>query len=200
MLQQGIIKPSTSRMTSPFVIVKKKDGSLRLACDYPYINSFTIECQYPMPVVKDVLYKVGKSDVISIFDCRSAYWTFPVKESEQWKAAVVTHNYLYEFTRIPFGMVNSGRTFVKAINMVLKPINEFAEPYVADIAVHSDDWQMHLKHLEAFLMKMRKHNLTLNLKKCIFAKPKVKFVGQIVYRIWNCRNESHVCECLCRSM
>src|SRR6218665_2934291 len=39
---------------------------------------------------------------------------------------------------------------------------------------------MHLKHLEAFLMQMRKHNLTLNLKKCIFAKPKVKFIGHIV--------------------
>ena len=37
---------------------------------------------------------------------------------------------LYEFTRVPFGMINSGRTFVKAINMVLQPINEFAEPYV----------------------------------------------------------------------
>ena len=120
MLQQGIIKPSTSRMASPLVIVKKKDGSLRLACDYRYINSFTIECQYPMPIVQDVLNKVGQSNVISIFDCRSAYWTCPVKESDQWKTAVVTHNSLYEFTRVPFGMVNLGRTFVKAINMVLK--------------------------------------------------------------------------------
>jgi len=61
----------------------------------------------------------------------------------------VTHNSLYEITRVPFGMVNSSRTFVKVINMIFKAINEFAEPYVDDIAVHSDDWQMHLKHLEA---------------------------------------------------
>src|SRR6218665_2714525 len=39
---------------------------------------------------------------------------------------------------------------------------------------------MYLEHLEAFLMQMRRHNLTLNLKKCIFAKPKVKFIGHIV--------------------
>ena len=78
MLQQGIIKQSTSRMASPLVMVKKKDGSLPLACDYRYINSFTIECQYPMPIVKDVLNKVGQSNVISIFDCRSAYWICPV--------------------------------------------------------------------------------------------------------------------------
>ena len=49
MLQANIIKPSSSRMASPLVIVKKKDGSLRLACDYRYINSFTVECKYSMP-------------------------------------------------------------------------------------------------------------------------------------------------------
>ena len=64
--------------------------------------------------------------------------------------------------------------------MVVQPINEFAEPFVDDIAVHSDDWKMHLKHFETFLIQMRKHNLTLNLKKCIFAKPKVKFLGHVV--------------------
>src|SRR6218665_2330805 len=82
-LQQGIIKSPTSRMASPLVIVKKEDGSLRLACDYRYINSFTIECQYPMPIVQDVLNEVGKSNLISIFDCRSPYWTCPVKKSDQ---------------------------------------------------------------------------------------------------------------------
>ena len=35
-------RPSTSRMASPLAIIKKKDGSLQLVCDYKYINSFTI--------------------------------------------------------------------------------------------------------------------------------------------------------------
>jgi hypothetical protein len=77
-------------------------------------------------------------------------------------------------------MINSGRTFVKAINMILNPINDFAEPYVDDIAVHSDDWTLHLFHLEAFLKRMRLHNVTLNLKKCIFAKGEVKFIGHVI--------------------
>ena len=59
MLQANIIKPSSRRMASPLVIVKKKDGSLRLACDYRYINSFTVDCKYPMSIVKDVLYKIS---------------------------------------------------------------------------------------------------------------------------------------------
>ena len=99
MLQQGIIKPPTSRMASPLVIVEKKDGSLRLACDYRYINSFTIECQYQMPIAKDVLNKVGKSTIIYIFDCRSAYWTCPVKESDQRGLVFPCNCILYKGTR-----------------------------------------------------------------------------------------------------
>ena len=45
MLRIGIIRPSSSRMASPLVIVKKKDGSLRLACDYRYINSVIVNCR-----------------------------------------------------------------------------------------------------------------------------------------------------------
>src|SRR6218665_3418619 len=43
-------------------------------------------------------------------------------------------------------------------------------------------WSLGVRYLltSLFLMQTRKHNLTLNLKKCIFAKPKVKFIGNIV--------------------
>lgn len=79
-----------------------------------------------MPIVQDVLHKESKSTVISVVDCRSAYWPCRVKETDQWKAAFCTHNSLYEITRVPFGTVNSGRTSVKALNIhvVLQPIND----------------------------------------------------------------------------
>src|SRR6218665_2069648 len=61
------MKPSTSRMASPLVIVTKKDGSLRLACNYRYINSFTIEWQYCN--VRAIRYK----RILFFMDCRDAY-------------------------------------------------------------------------------------------------------------------------------
>lgn len=65
LLNDQIIRPSTSSMTSPLVIVKKKTGDLRLACDFRYINKHTIQTPYPMPLMADVLYKVAKSNYIS---------------------------------------------------------------------------------------------------------------------------------------
>lgn len=59
MLKQEIIKPSTIRMASPLVIFKKKDGSLRLACDYRYVNSFSLLLiANIMLIVSAVSYKV----------------------------------------------------------------------------------------------------------------------------------------------
>lgn len=180
LLKDQIIRPSNSAMASPLVIVKKKSGDLRLACDFRYINKHTVQNYYPMPMMADVLNKVAKAKYISVFDCRNAYWSCEVKESDKWKTCFISHVGTFEWNRVPFGMVDSGRTFVKAIDIVLRPIKSFCEPYVDDIAVHSDAWENHLNHIRQFLQTMREHNLTLNLNKCEFGKKEIKFIGHIV--------------------
>lgn len=64
----------------------------------------------------------------------------------------------FEWNRVPFGMVDSSRTFVKAVDILLRPIREFGEPYVDNIAAQSDSWGNHLKHIRKFLQTMREHN------------------------------------------
>jgi len=44
----------------------------------------------------------------------------------------------------------------------------------------SDNWTQHMFHLRAFLTENCKNGLTLNVKKCSFAKPAVKFVGHVI--------------------
>jgi RNase H-like domain found in reverse transcriptase len=46
--------------------------------------------------------------------------------------------------------------------------------------VHSNNWTVHLMHLEAFLKQIRLHNVTFNLKKCIFGKGEVKFIDHVL--------------------
>jgi len=140
-----------------------------------------------MPIVQDILHKVRlypmviypRLYLIVIVEVRIGHVQLKNLTDGKQQFVPMAHQ-LYEFTRVPFGMANSGRTFVKAIYMVLQPMNDFAEPCVDDIAVHSANWNIHLRHLELFLLQTRKHNITLNLKKCIVAKPQVKFIGHIV--------------------
>ena len=65
---------------------------------------------------------------------------------------------------------------------VLYPIRNFAANYVDDMAVGlcSDEWQQHLNHVDEFLNTIKQSGLTLTLKKSEFAKPEVKFCGNIL--------------------
>ena len=77
-------------------------------------------------------------------------------------------------------MKNAGQTFVRAIQIILKPLKEFADSYVDDSAVLSNTWRHHLTHIEEFLKTMRSEGFTLNLKKCRFVQHTTKFCGKII--------------------
>jgi len=42
LLDMGLIRPSVSPMANPTVCVVNKNGGVRLAVDYRYLNSFTV--------------------------------------------------------------------------------------------------------------------------------------------------------------
>jgi len=48
------------------------------------------------------------------------------------------------------------------------------------MSVYSMAWKEHIAHLEKFLHETKLSGFTLNLKKCNFALPEVKFVRQII--------------------
>jgi len=62
----------------------------------------------------------------------------------------------------------------------LRPIRAFTDSFVDDVAVHSDQWQVHLNDLDKFLLTMKRAGLTLNLMKCKWAQSQVKFCGEII--------------------
>ena len=77
-------------------------------------------------------------------------------------------------------MKSSGATFVRAVQQVLKPIKQFADSYVDDMTVFSNEWKLHLQHVTKYLQRIRECGLTLNIKKCSFAQSQVKFCGQLI--------------------
>lgn len=65
MLQSGIVEPATGECSAPVVIVKKKDGSLRLCVDYCKLNQVSQMDAYPMPRVDDIIDRLGKTKYFS---------------------------------------------------------------------------------------------------------------------------------------
>jgi phospholipid-translocating ATPase len=115
-----------------------------------------------------------------VFDLKSGYHQTAIKEEHRWLSAFVTHSAEYEWLRTPFGMKNSGSTFCRVVQEVLKPIKEFTISYVDDMAVGSQSWSEHKDHLNKFFTVMKKSGLTVNLRKTEFAKSQVKFIGHML--------------------
>jgi len=65
LLKLGFITPSKSPMASGVVCVVKPDKTIRMACDYGYVNAYTIGDAFPMPNLSDVMFRVGKGNFIS---------------------------------------------------------------------------------------------------------------------------------------
>ena len=68
MQDSNVIQPSNSPWASPFVLARKKDGTLRMCVDYRKLNSVTKPDKFPLPRIDDLLDQLGKSRYFSTLD------------------------------------------------------------------------------------------------------------------------------------
>ena len=104
MQDQGVIYPSSSPWASPMVLVHKKDGSLRFCLDYCDLNSVKKTDTFPLPLIDDMLDQLGRLKFFSTLDLTAGYWQVQVRPDSREKTAFITHQRLYEFSVMPFGL------------------------------------------------------------------------------------------------
>jgi hypothetical protein len=55
LLEKQFIRPIVSPWGAPMLLVKKKDGSMRLCVDYRQLNKVTIKNRYPLSWIDDLM-------------------------------------------------------------------------------------------------------------------------------------------------
>jgi hypothetical protein len=116
MLDVGIISPTRhSSWCSNLVVVRNKNGGIRLYIDFRNLNLACIKDNYPLPNMETLLQRVTGSKIMSKLDGFSRYNQVLVRKENQNKTLFNTPWGTFEYLRIPFGLLKTGATFHRAM-------------------------------------------------------------------------------------
>ncbi|KAH9088485.1 hypothetical protein LEN26_019472 [Aphanomyces euteiches] len=180
-LDLGLIRPSKSPWSSPVLMIRKPDGSIRFCIDYRKLNSVTVKDSYPMPRIDDLLDVLGRTKLFSTMDIASGYWNVPMAKDSIEKTAFTCKYGLYKWLVMPFGLCNAVPCFERLMEHILIDYKwRTCLVYLDDCIVYSEDFGSHLIRLSQVLTKFREAGFKLKMSKCKWGRSSVPFLGHIV--------------------
>lgn len=186
MLDNKVIKTSTSPYNSPLWIVPKKPDSKgnkkwRLVIDFRALNEKTLGDAYPLPNITDILDQLGSAKYFSIFDLASGFHQIPMSEHDAHKTAFSTPYGHYEFERMPFGLKNAPATFQRLMDRVLSGLQGIELfVYLDDIVIYASSLTEHNRKFNKLAERLRNANLRLQPDKCEFLRKEVSYLGHTI--------------------
>lgn len=180
-LGKGFIRPSSSKVTAPLLVVRKPGGGLRVCVDYRALNAITKKSRYPIPNINETLSRLGRAKIFTKLDVVAAFNRIRIKEGHEYLTAFNTRYGQFEYLVMPFGLCNAPGTFQSFINnSVLEYLDRFCTAYLDDVLLYSENEEEHAENVNRVLRRLRERELHLDLDKCEFNVRSVKYLGLIV--------------------
>jgi len=99
------------------VLVRKKNGEIRLCVDFRNINRSSLKYNYPLPKMDHVPEKVVGENIISMIDGFSRYNQIVFHENDKEKTMITTPWGTFMYDKMPFGLINACATFQRAMDL-----------------------------------------------------------------------------------
>lgn len=182
LLDTGIIRPSHSPYASNVVLVRKKNGTLRMCVDYRQLNKMTRKDSYALPRIEELLDCLSGNKFFSHIDMKSGYHQVEIYEDHKERTAFsVGPLGFFEYNRMPFGLTNSPATYQRLMENLLTDYNlNICCVFIDDIIIFGKTFEEHLQNIKLVFNRIREAHLKISPGKCEFFKRKVKFIGHVV--------------------
>ncbi|GBO26376.1 Retrovirus-related Pol polyprotein from transposon 297 [Araneus ventricosus] len=153
-LEQGIVEPCSSEYSSPVI----------------------------SPLINRGYFRLQGSRVFSTIDLKNAFFHADVNKDGIKYTSFVTHEGLYQFLKVPFGLCNSPAVFQRYINTIFRPlINDgIVLPYLDDIIILSSSFEEGIERVERVLSIASEYGLEINFNKSHFLKKRIEFLGHVI--------------------
>ena len=145
------------------------------------MNRVTIKNRYPLPRIDDLFDQLRGVRVYSKIDLHTGYYQLRVREAYIPKMAFRTWYGHFEFTVMPFRVMNDPAVFMDLMHRVFQPyLDQFIVAFVNDILIYSKSEEENEGHWRIVLQTLREHQLYAKFSKCEFWLTKVRILGHVV--------------------
>lgn len=183
LLEIGVISPCESEWAANVLLVKKKDGTIRMVDDSRALNHVTTKDRYPMENIQNILDSVFGAKMFSNMDLFLGYYNIPTTEFDNSKTAFVVPaapgfpGGLFQFNRMCFGLTNAPATFCGLVDRIFGNIEQkFCLLYIDDFSVFSKTFDEHLHQVEEVLKRLRDAGLKVKPANYAFGKSSITFL------------------------
>ncbi|CAI5657039.1 unnamed protein product [Oreochromis niloticus] len=134
---------------------------------------------YRLPHMEDVFSQLAGATHFSQIDLTSAYHQLPLHPDSRSLTAFITHEGLFQFARVPFGLASAPSAFQKMMQTVLRD-QTGVQNYLDDIIVYGHSREEHGERLQAVLHRLNDVGLQINFNNSSFRQTSIPFLGHVI--------------------
>ena len=125
-----------------------------------------IKNRYPLLRIDDLFDQLKGAQMYSKINLRTSYHQLRIREADIPKITFRTRYGHFEFTVMPFGLMNVPSAFMDFMHRVFQPyLNQLVVVFVDDILIYSQSEEEHDDHLRVLLQLLRDHHLYAKFSK-----------------------------------
>nr|GFC24560.1 reverse transcriptase domain-containing protein [Tanacetum cinerariifolium] len=162
-------------------MVKKHDGSWRMCVDFTDLNKACPQDCYPLPEIDWKVESLCGYPFKCFLDTYKGYHQIQMATADEEKTTFHTGQRVYCYTKMPFGLKNAGATYQRLMDKAFEnQMGRNIEVYVDDLVIKSHTESEMIRDIAETFQTLRKINMKLNLKKCLFGLAEGVFLGYVI--------------------
>ena len=146
--------------------------NLRFCQDFRTLNSRLETVQWPMPAVKQVLARLGRTKYVSVLDASHSFYCIELDEESKIYTGFQACERSYVMNRLAMGLSCSSGVLNACLAKTLQGLEHCVVPYSDNILVMSDSAEQHIEDLTKVLKTLQDHGWVFKLAKCHWAVSK----------------------------
>ena len=181
LLYLKVIQLSRATAWSQAHLVRKPTNGWRFTVDFRNLNKVISNEGWQIPNMKEMIERIGsvRPARFAIADLTSGFFQMPLDEPCRQYTAFITFRGIYEWTRVPMGLLPSANFFQKSmgVHVLHGLIYNICEVYIDDMLIFGTNEDNFLTNTRTVCQRCRERNVTLNAKKLIIGFDTIPFVG-----------------------